>query len=175
MSGTCTCRMSWNCWWTSRSSMMKTFFQQACPICGRTVRIEKSLRFSPVVCQHCGGDFPANDQSRVVHSNTILPVSQAEKIDALLWKSDQALRLGKVSHCWNHEATSYVGSAGESPCGHQADVIPLAAVRMLFLKLRINRRYPLQKMHSSAWHSVLVSPILNYWASSSEYLLLLIT
>ena len=105
MSGTRACRMSWNCWWTSRSSMMKTFFQQACPICGRTVRIEKSLRFSPVVCQHCGGDFPANDQSRVVHSNTILPVSQAEKIDALLWKSDQALRLGKVSHCWNHEAT----------------------------------------------------------------------
>jgi hypothetical protein len=79
--------------------MIKTFFQQACPICGRTVRIEKSLRFSPVVCQHCGGDFPANDQCRVVHSNTILPVSQAEKIDALLWKSDQALRLGKVSHC----------------------------------------------------------------------------
>ena len=43
--------------------------------------------------------FPANDQCRVAHSNTILPVSQAEKIDALLWKSDQALRLGKVSHC----------------------------------------------------------------------------
>lgn len=79
--------------------MIKPFFQQACPICGRTVRIDKSLRSSPVVCQHCGGDFPADDQSRVVHSNTILPVSQAEKIDALLWKSDQALRLGKVSHC----------------------------------------------------------------------------
>lgn len=79
--------------------MTKTFFQQACPICGRTVRIEKRLRFSAVVCQHCGGDFHANDQSRVVQSNTILPMSQAEKIDVLLWKSDQAIRLGKVSHC----------------------------------------------------------------------------
>ena len=79
--------------------MIKTFFQQACPICGRTVRIEKRLRFTIVVCQHCGGDFPANGQSGVVHRNTILPMSQAEKIDALLWKSERALRSGKISHC----------------------------------------------------------------------------
>ncbi len=52
-----------------------------------------------VVCNHCGGKFKASGRSEVARVNTILPVSQAEKIDALLWKSDQALRLGKVSHC----------------------------------------------------------------------------
>ena len=61
--------------------------------------MEEKLKLMMVVCNHCGGKFKASGRSEVARGNTILPVSQAEKIDALLWKSDQALRLGKVSHC----------------------------------------------------------------------------
>ena len=75
------------------------FFQQNCPICGRPIKMEEKLKCMTVVCNHCGGKFKASGRSEVARVDTIHPVSQAEKIDALLWKSDQALRLGKVSHC----------------------------------------------------------------------------
>ena len=75
------------------------FFQQNCPICGRPVKMKKKLKFMMVVCNHCGGNFKASGRSEGARVNTILPVSQGEKIDALLRKSDRVLRLGKIGQC----------------------------------------------------------------------------
>ncbi len=39
------------------------FFNQSCPVCGRTVRIRVQLLGRRVYCQHCGGGFTALDAS----------------------------------------------------------------------------------------------------------------
>ena len=79
---------------------MKTaYIQQTCPVCGRPVRIEKSLESTPVVCQHCGGNFRAKNQAESPSISAILPVTQRKKIEDLLRQSSHALRLGKISHC----------------------------------------------------------------------------
>ena len=36
---------------------------QACPVCGRHVRIDVRLLGTRVYCQHCGGGFRAHDPS----------------------------------------------------------------------------------------------------------------
>ena len=61
--------------------------------------MEEDLKFMTVVCNHCGGKFKASGRSEVALGNTILPVSQGEKIDALLRKSERVLRLGKIGQC----------------------------------------------------------------------------
>ena len=39
------------------------YFNQSCPVCGRTVRIRVQLLGRRVYCQHCGGGFTALDAS----------------------------------------------------------------------------------------------------------------
>lgn len=39
------------------------FFNQPCPVCGRTLHIRVQLLGRRVYCQHCGGGFLALDQS----------------------------------------------------------------------------------------------------------------
>lgn len=39
------------------------FFSQACPICGRMLRIVVNLLGRRVYCQHCGGGFVAADDT----------------------------------------------------------------------------------------------------------------
>lgn len=39
------------------------FFSQACPICGRMLRIVVKLLGRRVYCQHCGGGFVAADET----------------------------------------------------------------------------------------------------------------
>jgi hypothetical protein len=36
-------------------------FHQACPVCGRQLRVRLSLLGQRVYCQHCGGGFVATD------------------------------------------------------------------------------------------------------------------
>lgn len=36
-------------------------FHQACPVCGRQLRVRVSLLGQRVFCQHCGGGFTATD------------------------------------------------------------------------------------------------------------------
>jgi DNA-directed RNA polymerase subunit RPC12/RpoP len=79
---------------------MKTaYIQQRCPVCGRLVRIEKRLESTPVVCQHCGGNFRAKNQVEYPSISAIHPVRQRKKIEDLLRQSSHALRLGNLSHC----------------------------------------------------------------------------
>ena len=35
------------------------FFNQTCPVCGRTLRVQVKLLGRQVYCQHCGGGFVA--------------------------------------------------------------------------------------------------------------------
>ncbi|HBK72930.1 MAG TPA: hypothetical protein DDZ24_01815 [Planctomycetaceae bacterium] len=74
-------------------------FQQSCPVCGRLVRIDKSLKFTTVVCQHCGGNFSATGEELVVTTTEKLPGARGRKIDALLCKSDRLLCSKKLSFC----------------------------------------------------------------------------
>ena len=79
--------------------MSKLYFQQSCPVCGRLVRIEKSLRYQTVVCQHCGGDFTATDKPITVSGSEELPGKQGKKISRLLMRSDQLLRSARTTYC----------------------------------------------------------------------------
>jgi DNA-directed RNA polymerase subunit RPC12/RpoP len=40
-----------------------TYFVQACPTCGRNLRVRHEYLSRHVVCQHCGGQFQACDSS----------------------------------------------------------------------------------------------------------------
>lgn len=79
--------------------MNTQYFQQSCPVCGRLVRIDKNLKFTTVVCQHCGGDFPATGEKPVYTTSKKLPGTRGRKIDALLCESDRLLGSNKLSHC----------------------------------------------------------------------------
>ena len=79
--------------------MNKTFFHQHCPVCGRTLRIEKKLEATEVVCQHCGGDFLAIDQKFQQRSDTILPGSRQVKIESLLIQGSRVIHSQRASRC----------------------------------------------------------------------------
>ena len=79
--------------------MNTRYFQQSCPVCGRLVRIDNTLKFTVVVCQHCGGNFSATGENLVVTTSKKLPGTRGKKIDALLYKSDRLLGSKKLSHC----------------------------------------------------------------------------
>jgi DNA-directed RNA polymerase subunit RPC12/RpoP len=40
-----------------------TYFVQACPTCGRSLRVRHEYLGRQVVCQHCGGHFQACDST----------------------------------------------------------------------------------------------------------------
>ncbi len=79
--------------------MNTRYFQQSCPVCGRRVRIENNLKFTTVICQHCGGNFAATGVSTVATNSKMLPGRRGRKIDELLCKSDRLLCSEKLSHC----------------------------------------------------------------------------
>jgi len=67
------------------------FFNQSCPVCGRTLRIVVTLLGKRVYCQHCGGGFTAMDDSlRAKH--TISAAEPADAVEALLERADWTLR-----------------------------------------------------------------------------------
>jgi hypothetical protein len=69
------------------------FFGQACPICGRMLRISVTLLGRRVYCQHCGGGFVAADASLASGTASSADRSRAcdEAVDALLAKADAVL------------------------------------------------------------------------------------
>lgn len=69
------------------------FFGQACPICGRMLRISVMLLGRRVYCQHCGGGFVAADESLAGGTAPVADRSRAcdEAVDALLAKADAVL------------------------------------------------------------------------------------
>ena len=69
------------------------FYNQACPVCGRTLRIQVTLLGRRVYCQHCGGGFVAMDES--LRSNGDFGACgrrPADAVEALLERADLTLR-----------------------------------------------------------------------------------
>jgi len=60
-------------------------FNQACPVCGRRLRIRLQLLGRRVYCQHCGGGFTARDESLGGHA----PVR--DRVEDLLARVSRAL------------------------------------------------------------------------------------
>jgi len=69
------------------------FFGQACPICGRKLRIAVNLLGRRVYCQHCGGGFVAADESLRLGEVSADDASRAcdQTVDALLAKAEAML------------------------------------------------------------------------------------
>ena len=69
------------------------FFSQACPICGRMLRIVVKLLGRRVYCQHCGGGFVAADEtmraSRATPDAASRPCEQT--VDELLARAEAML------------------------------------------------------------------------------------
>jgi hypothetical protein len=69
------------------------FYNQMCPVCGRTLRIQVTLLGRRVYCQHCGGGFVAMDES--LRSNGDFGACArrpADAVEALLERADLTLR-----------------------------------------------------------------------------------
>lgn len=60
------------------------FFNQPCPVCGRTLQIRVQLLGHRVYCQHCGGGFLALDAS-------LQRRDRGDKVDELLERAALAL------------------------------------------------------------------------------------
>ena len=70
------------------------FFGQACPICGRKLRIAVNLLGRRVYCQHCGGGFVAADESLrsgELPADGTSRASCEQAVDALLAKAEAVL------------------------------------------------------------------------------------
>jgi hypothetical protein len=69
------------------------YFNQTCPVCGRTLRILVRLLGCRVYCQHCGGGFMAMDPAmgsgcgRARHAGR-----SADIVDRLLDRADATLQ-----------------------------------------------------------------------------------
>lgn len=64
------------------------YFNQSCPVCGRTLRIRVQLLGRRVYCQHCGGGFLALDES-LGHRDRTAQVDA--RVDDLLERAALAL------------------------------------------------------------------------------------
>ena len=50
-----------------------TYFYQACPICGRSLRVPVQYFGRPMSCSHCGGEFHADgDDARLSRSPKLM-------------------------------------------------------------------------------------------------------
>jgi hypothetical protein len=69
------------------------FFSQACPICGRMLRIVVKLLGSRVYCQHCGGGFVAADETLRAASSPPADASRPceQTVDELLARAEAML------------------------------------------------------------------------------------
>lgn len=62
-------------------------YNQNCPVCGRSLRINVTLLGRTVYCQHCGGGFVACDPC----SERVASASQEERVDELLERASLLL------------------------------------------------------------------------------------
>ena len=60
------------------------FFNQPCPVCGRSLRVRVHLLGRRVYCQHCGGGFTAIDES-------LRGPSASDRADDLIARASQVL------------------------------------------------------------------------------------
>ena len=67
---------------------MRTVFEQACPICGRTLEIRVAYLGRRLTCGHCGGRFVAAESVQTAPPPSSELLARAE---ALLQKSEQQL------------------------------------------------------------------------------------
>ncbi len=69
------------------------FFSQACPICGRMLRIMVTLLGRRVYCQHCGGGFVATDDTMRAPATRPADVSRPSErtVDELLARAEAML------------------------------------------------------------------------------------
>lgn len=67
-------------------------FNQACPVCGRTLHILVRLLGRRVYCQHCGGGFVAMDETMRLHDPEGVSRVRPETVDALLERARRSLQ-----------------------------------------------------------------------------------
>jgi hypothetical protein len=67
-------------------------FNQACPVCGRTLHILVRLLGRRVYCQHCGGGFVAMDETMRLHAPEGASRVRPETVDALLERARRSLQ-----------------------------------------------------------------------------------
>ena len=58
---------------------MSTFYNQDCPVCGRTARVPVSLLGTSVCCQHCSGVFLGSCEDPTPHVEGTL-LERAERL-----------------------------------------------------------------------------------------------
>jgi hypothetical protein len=75
------------------------FFNQACPVCGRTLRVQVKLLGRQVYCQHCGGGFVAVAEGMHATDSQDRFQSRAEVIDDLLARASVQLQGAARSSC----------------------------------------------------------------------------
>ena len=68
------------------------FFNQVCPVCGRTLRVLVKLLGRQVYCQHCGGGFVAVAEGMHTTDHRDRFQSRAEIIDDLLARASVQLQ-----------------------------------------------------------------------------------
>jgi ribosomal protein S27AE len=67
-------------------------FNQACPVCGRTLLILVRLLGRRVYCQHCGGGFMAMDESMRRHAAAAKVRVHPETVEELLERASRSLQ-----------------------------------------------------------------------------------
>ena len=67
-------------------------FNQACPVCGRSLHILVRLLGRRVYCQHCGGGFVAMDETMRLHAPEGFSGVRPETVDALLERASRSLQ-----------------------------------------------------------------------------------
>ena len=61
-----------------------TYFIQACPTCGRKLRVRVAYLGKNVVCQHCQAEFEACDPDSGIHSPDSSGVALLDRANELL-------------------------------------------------------------------------------------------
>jgi hypothetical protein len=66
-------------------------FNQACPVCGRTLHILVRLLGRRVYCQHCGGGFTAMDETMRRYAADASVRVRSETVEELLERASRCL------------------------------------------------------------------------------------
>jgi len=62
-----------------------TFFVKACPTCGRKLQVRVEYLGREMVCNHCGGDFVADD------THELFPAGDDDSSEGILLRADELL------------------------------------------------------------------------------------
>ena len=68
---------------------MAATFVQPCETCGRRLQVNVRLLGETLVCQHCGSEFIAKDQS-------LAPSANSESVDQWIQLAEQAISTATV-------------------------------------------------------------------------------